>query len=511
MDRSKKAIRNVFTGVSNKLILMLFAFVTRTMFIRLLGAEFAGINSFFTNVISVLSLAEMGVGNVFMYYLYSAIAKKDEELISNLLGEFKRVYYCIILIILILGTCLIPFLRIVNTDIPFNQFLLYYELYLIDCIASYFVAYRLILIKADQRVYIIDLIQTISTICMYIMQLLVLILYKSFGGYLAIQIAFTIICNLLLNRLAVKDYPYTKRLRRKKRLIVLKDKNLWGNIKATFLFKISDTILDQTDCIIISILLGTLYVGYYYNYLLLITYLSALGGIIANGMLASYGDLVATSNKEHLYKMFIVSMRIFAFYGTVCTACYTNIVQDFVPIWIGENYLLDNRVIIAILLVFYLRMVTNTIWIYRSALGLFKSVQYINVFAAVINVVLSIIGGVIWGIPGIIIATAISRLLTSFWYEGMVVFKSLMKPVSDYFLYQLKDFLICIIVTLLSYIICGHITIGGIYGILIKLVITVILVSVFEYAVYRGTEEHRYIIWRLSNFFPSLESTSRKN
>ena len=40
MGRTQKATKNIVTGLVNKAALMLLAFVTKTAFIRLLGAEY---------------------------------------------------------------------------------------------------------------------------------------------------------------------------------------------------------------------------------------------------------------------------------------------------------------------------------------------------------------------------------------------------------------------------------------------------------------------------------------
>ena len=67
MGRSSKALKNVATGLINKVLMLFLAFATRTLFIRLLGAEYTGVSSLYTNILSVLSLAELGLSNVLMF------------------------------------------------------------------------------------------------------------------------------------------------------------------------------------------------------------------------------------------------------------------------------------------------------------------------------------------------------------------------------------------------------------------------------------------------------------
>lgn len=498
MGRSSNALRNVVVGLSGKVLLLVLAFSTRTLFIRLLGAEYTGVSGLYTNILSVLSLAELGLSNVLMFYLYGPIKDKDHRKIGQLVEEFKKIYTGIIICVLSMGIVLIPFLRyIVKSDLPLTEVITYYLMYLVNSVASYFVVYRTLVIKADQKDYIINLVQTLCLVGMYVLQIVYLLLIKSFLGYLFIQVMATIVSNLILNRIALHQYPFLKKKNvtriKSKEKVWIGRKELIDNIKATFLFKVSDTILDETDSIIISVMFGTIFVGYYYNYYMLITYIVAIAGIIANALVASYGNLNAEGNVEQSYKMFRVALMGFAILGTLCTSCFACVVQDFIPIWVGQEYVMDYRLVIAVLVVFYLRMVTNTMWMYRSAMGIFKEVQYINIGAAFLNIILSILMGRIWGVPGIIVATAISRLVTSFWYEGKIVFSKFKKPVRLYYMQQAKDFMICCLVLGASLKICSIVTVTGIGGIAIKLLISFVLTLLVELAAYYKTEEYGII------------------
>ena len=169
MDRSSKAFRNVMTGLINKVVLMLLAFATRTSFIRLLGAQYTGINSLYTNILSVLSLAELGLGNVLMFYLYSALKEQNKEEIKHLIELFKKIYEVIIILILGIGIVIIPFLRfIVKSDFNNFELTIYFLLYLLNSVSSYFVIYRTMVLNADQKSYISNICSTIATIFMYI-------------------------------------------------------------------------------------------------------------------------------------------------------------------------------------------------------------------------------------------------------------------------------------------------------------------------------------------------------
>lgn len=498
MGRTQQAAKNVFTGLLNKAALMLLAFITKTVFIRLLGAEYNGVSSLYTNILSVLALAELGVGNVLMFYLYSALKAGDEEEICALVYEFKKIYNAIIVCVSAIGIAIVPILQfLVNSNLDKTELIVYYLLYLANSVATYFVVYRTTVVRADQNEYILNNISTITTVVMYVLQLGYLYFFRDFLGYLIIQVCCTFANNLIQNYIAIKKYPYLKRKPTSKSNV--DRKKLFGNVKATFLFKVSDTILDQTDNIIISVMIGTLAVGMYTNYYMLIMYFVNIGGIIANGMVASFGNLYVEGNRDTSYKMLRISMLLFSYYGTFCTVCYVCVIQDFVPIWLGNQYLLGYDLIFSVISVFYLRMVTNTIWIYRSSMGLFKEVQYVNIAAAMINILLSILLELKIGIAGIIIATAISRLVTSFWYEAKVVFNRLNVSVTVYFKVQLKELVVTSFITFICFIIAKNICIAGLMGIFIKLMLCGSICGCVELLVHRNTVEQKLLIGKVKS------------
>lgn len=491
MNRTKKALRNVATGLLNKLVLFFMAFATRTVFIRLLGAEYTGINSLYTNILSVLSVAELGLGNVMMFYLYGALREKDEARINYIVFYFRRIYLVIIAVVLGFGCLLIPFLGlIVKTDaFSYYEIASFYLFYLVNAVASYFVIFRTMTLQADQKNYICNLCTTISSVAMYLIQMVYLLIWRDFYGFLAIQVLSTVINNCVQNQIAKRHYPYLKQRIHDGRSY-LSGKEVFRDIKATFLFKVADTVLDQTDNIIISIMFGTVFVGYYTNYYMIVFYLVSIVSILVNGLIAGFGSLNAEKNMERSHEMFRCSMFMFSFIGCLCATVYLCVIQDFVTVWIGSEFLMPYDLVLAVLAVFFLRMCTNTVWIYRSTMGLFQSVQYINIIAAALNIVLSVLLGMVWGIAGVIAATAISRLLTSFWYEAKVVYHKFHKNVREYFGLQLKSFLLFIGAAGISFAACLMIQMNPWVNIILKSGICCVTVILSQWLFYRHTVEY---------------------
>lgn len=457
-SRTKRASRNVVIGVLSKLIVMVFAFSTKTLFIRLLGVEYNGVNGLYGNILAVLALSELGVGNVLNYSLYSALRNNDTDKVKSLVSYFRKIYYGIALAVSLIGLALVPFLHyIINSDLPQNELITFYLLYLANSVASYFVVYKTTVIIADQNNYISSICEIATTIIMYVAQIAYLLIFKDFLGYLIIQVACTILKNILLNFITNKKYPYLKHLSNDGITLPQEDRNrIVDNIKSTFLYKIAAVILNNTDNILISIIVGTVYVGYYSNYYMVISYITVFIGIFITGITASLGNLNSENNNESSYQMFSILSLIFAFIGTIEACCLINCFQPFIQIWIGHKNVMGFSWVIVIVLNLYLNTLMNPIWMFRETMGLFKQVRYIMLITAGLNIVLSIVLGVLFGVPGILAATFIAKIASQYWFEPRILFKKMNKPVRIFYTNQIKQVLVMIISVVLSYVACKY-------------------------------------------------------
>ena len=479
--RSKKSFRNIGTGFANKLLTFLFAFATRTIFIRLLGAEYTGVNGLYSNILALLTLADLGINSVLAYSLYQALSEGRKDLIASLVHCYRKIYVTIGLTILGLGVAVIPFLSlIVNSSLPEGSIKLYYVLFLINTVASYFFAYKTIIIDADQSQYISNTVTTLSVLIMYILQIAYLLLRKDFVGYLLIQIACTIGKNVVLTIIAERRYPYLK----DKTIVddgLVEKKGILKNVEATFVYKVCTVLINNTDNIIISIVIGTVAVGYYSNYYLLIQYIAAYIYAITTGLMASVGNYNAMSNKDEVYELYNSILLLYSYISCICVTAFFCCIQAFVPIWIGKEFLLDNNCVIAMLLCFYLQHVHTPNTMYRETLGLFIDVKYIMIPTVIINIVLSVWLGKSFGIAGVLYATSISKLLTNFWREPQIIFsKRFNKPVRFYYFKQAKLLLVTVICVVSSYMICNRIN-GGIVIVFVRAILAFAIASVIWY------------------------------
>ena len=170
MQRTKNAVRNLVFGFINKMIIMLFPFVIRTIIIRELGAGYLGLGSLFTSILQVLNLAELGFSSAVVFCMYKPIAEKDSETICALLNLYKQIYRIIGIVILVIGLALTPFLPyLIKGTVPngINIYILYY-IYLFNTAITYFLfAYKSTLLVAHQRNDVVSNISSLTNILQY--------------------------------------------------------------------------------------------------------------------------------------------------------------------------------------------------------------------------------------------------------------------------------------------------------------------------------------------------------
>lgn len=496
-SRLKNSAINVFFGILSQATVIILNFITRTVFIKMLGEEYLGINGLFTNILSMLSLADLGFDVAVVYSMYKPIAEKDNKKLAGLMNFYKKVYIIIAIMIAIIGISIIPFLNnIINLENEIEHVVLYYLLYLINTIMTYLLANRVAIINADQKMYIIKRYTTIFKIIQAILQIMALVIAKSFFVYLLIQI----LCNLLINLYgaykARKMYPFIRN--KKSKITKEEQKSIFSNVKSMFIYKIGAVMLTNTDGIIISKYINTIMVGFYSNYLTIMSAIDTFLTIIFTSITASVGNLnvSATGEKktEILYKLDFIANWGYGF----CSVCLFTLCGHFIGLIWGTKYILSNIVLMTIVINFYIVGNSQPIILYRNTTGMFKEAKYIFIWTSIINISLSIILACILPTEelklfGILIATPISRVLTNVWYEPYKLFTIFLntKP-KKYYIKKIKDFLIVMIVILITYYIASVFKELNIVNFILKVIICMIVPNIIYWIFYRKTNEFKF-------------------
>lgn len=422
--RTHYSILNIMTGLGGFVINTLLGFVCRIVFVRCLSADYLGVNGLFTNILSMLSLAELGVGSAIVFALYKPLAENDEEKIASLMQLYSKAYRSIGTIIAAVGLLLMPFIGLIikeQPDIAESIYLLY-AINLFNTASSYFFSYRTSLLIAAQRNYIVSGVSYIITILQSGVQMIFLLAFKNYVGYLLIQTAGTLIYNLTVSRIAVKQFPFIAD-KNVKPLEKAEKRRLFANVRDLMFYKLSGALVNCTDNILITFFNGLTTTGIASNYTLLVNTLSSILNQVFGGLTASIGNHNASEDSEKQYEMFsFLNMMNFWFFGWAALGILFCS-SDLVRLFFGESYVLPTEIPFIMALNFYTFGVVSVIGTYKDTLGLFHYGRYLQLITGMLNIVLSIILGKLWGVFGIFAATVISRMCTHLWYTPYAVFR----------------------------------------------------------------------------------------
>ncbi len=477
-SRSAKAIKNSFFGFANQIVKLLFSFVSRTIFIKILGEQYLGVNGLYSNILTVLSLADMGLGNVMLFSLYKPVLEDDKDGIAALLKYYKKLYRYIMLAILTIGVMFIPFLKyVVNSDLEYNKLILYYVLNLLNSVASYIAIYKSALINADQKNYIVSNIQTVFAVFQNFGQAVLLVFTGNYTLYLCFQVVCTVLTNITVNLKAGRLYPFLKGKMENCNAQIADKGRIIKDLKSTFLYRSGTIIMNYTDNILISVIIGTVFVGYYSNYAMLVSMVSMFLSIITQALISGLGNLNAEKNKDKSYDTFKNLVVFYQWISTLCSLCLIAVINDFITIWIGKEYLLSAWTVAAIVFNFYIGHVTSPVWMYRETCGLFSQIKYVMLAASLINIILSFILGKYFGIAGIIVATPIARILTVVWYEPGILFRKIFqKNVCNYWKLQVWQIVNITVSVIICSSVCRFIS-SSFFGICAKVVVIIVITT----------------------------------
>lgn len=492
--RTKKSIRNVLSSLIGQFFGIIINLITRAFFVKTLTSDLLGLDGLFSNILTLLSLVELGVGPAMTYSMYKPLANKDNEKIKSLIKLYKKLYFSIGGLIFIIGISIIPFLKyFINSSVTIDNIYLIYILYLVNSCISYFYSYKNSLLITDQRKYIYNIYHYICMVAYNIIQIITLIIYHNYILFLASHTIFILIENILLVRKTNKLYPFIKE-KNVKELDKEESSKIAKNIKAMVMHKIGSVVINATDNIILSKYVGLNAVALYSNYLLITNNLKKIITQIFDSVIASIGNLVAEGNNKKIYEIFN-KMFFFNYYiYTVICVCLFILFNDFIYIWVGKDYLFNTALVFIIVLNFFLSGMRKTVLAFRDAMGLYWYDRYKPIIEAIINIIFSIILGKKYGTIGVLIGTLISNVSTNLWIEPLVLYKYGFKhSVSDYYKKYIIYFITFLIYTFtINYIVNYIFKVNTLILFIGKTIITFILINLILIITNKKNENFLY-------------------
>lgn len=410
MTRSEKSTKNAIAACIFQCVYLLLSFVTRFVMIKYIGLTAVSLNGLFTEVLSMLSLVELGVGSAIVYNLYKPLAENDIPKLTALMTLFKKAYRTIAFVIFAIGLCFLPRidLFVSKIDVSMSYLRLVYFLFLVKTASSYLLSYKTSLINADQKAYIVSICNIITKVLFTILELFILIFTQNFILYLIFEICYIISTNVILSHIANKHYPF---LKENGELSKEESKGIFHNIKNIFITTICTRITSSTDNILISTLVGTIQVGIYSQYSMFINGVNTMIRQINNGAVASIGHVMIHDSKEHCHEILCNLTFMNFMIGSICGSCLLTMLNPFISIVFGSQYVIDNFTLYVICYNFFLATICHCIWNFTNVSGLFAKDKNIGIIGTVFNLIVSIIFGKYCGMVGIFAGTAITHFI----------------------------------------------------------------------------------------------------
>ncbi|MDR1185642.1 MAG: hypothetical protein LBK67_12735 [Coriobacteriales bacterium] len=475
--RLKNSVRNLVIAWIGQAVFIICYFVTWGIFGHMLSTDNNTVQALFTPVLSILTISELGIGTAISYALYKPLAEDDETKTRSLMRFFKRTYYVIGIVIAAMGLCLTPFIQYLidgELSIPLSQLRIYFLCFVLNASISYFFSYKGALIVADQKKFIVAIIQYASQSAMCLVQIAILLLTQNYLLFLICMITFTLVQNVLTARRADKMYPFLKNKQGIKPLDKDTLKSIKKNVAALVVHRIATITATPLSTIIIST--GIPYATYptavasYYYYNQVVMALYRIMDQAFEAIVASVGNLAITASKERQIEVFEVAFFVNALLYTVTAVPLLCLFNSFIgEFWIGEKYALPLLTSILITVLYYLKGMRSTVLSFLNAYGLFWQTRYKAVAETVALLVLSLLLVRSYQITGVVLAGIISTVFVSTLIEGFMLFKHGLKASNTrYFLHFALYSGIAALLGFMAFEACQLITVAGIMGFLLK-------------------------------------------
>lgn len=510
-SRTLQSLKNVSAIWVGQFVSILCTFAVRMVFVRYLSQDYLGLETLFANVLTILSLAELGVAAAIVFSLYEPLATEDHEAVKSIMRLFKRAYTIIGIVIAVVGCILAPHIELFigeTPDIPYLH--VYFLFFVANSSVSYFFSYKASLITADQKNYIVSLIRYGFQILLCIAQALVLILTSNYFLFLTCMLIATLGQNICYSIAANKMYPY---LREKDIQPIDPDvlNAIKRNVSGMVIHKTSSIVNAPVNGVVLSVFSNLSTVAIYGNYLLVMNTLGKLVDQMFDAIISSIGNLNVTESKERQYEVFRTSFFVNAFIVGTFTVCYLPLVSPFIEFAFGPDYLFPFDVVVLFAIWFYFRGIRDATLSFISAYGLYWETKWKALAETIFLLCTTIPLTYFFGIRGLLIANIIVQVCISLLFEGLIMHKhGLMRGAGKYFASAILYSLVALVLCLVSAFAVSLIPDSAIVRFLIGGVICVIIGLGGYFIVFNRTREFQEVTGIAKSLFNRIFKRSEK-
>lgn len=493
-SRTLQSLKNVGAIWAGQLVSVLCTFVVRMVFVRFLTQDYLGLETLFSNVLSILALAELGVASAIVFSLYEPLAKNDHEAVKSIMRLFKRAYTVIGIVIATIGCLLAPHIELFIGEAPDIPYLhVYFLFFVANSSVSYFFSYKASLITADQKNYVVALIRYGFQILLCIAQATVLVLTQNYFLFLTCMLLATLGQNICFSIVANKMYPYIK-----EKDVQPIDPDVLGTIKRNVsgmvIHKTSSVVNAPVNGVVLSAFSNLATLAIYGNYLLVMNTLGRIVDQMFDAIVSSVGNLNVTESKDRQYEVFRTAFFVNALCVGALTVCYLPLVSPFVEFAFGPDYVFPFDIVILFAVWFYFRGIRNAALSFISAYGLYWQTKWKALAETIVLLCTTIPLTHFFGVRGLLIANIVVQICISLTFEGLIMHKhGLMRSAGKYFAAAALYTLVALALSALATVVVSFIPGNAVIRFLVGGVVCVIIGFGGYFAIFSRTRECREV------------------
>ncbi len=438
MDK-KKGLLNVSVAIAFRVIILIANILVRRYLIRYIGNEINGLNSLYISLLDVLAVAELGVGSAITFCMYSPIVNGDNDKVSALYHLFTKLYLIIGGIILICGCSIMPALPYIAKDYQSVDVNLYFTfgLMLISVVMTYAYSSKTSLINAYKNNYVTTTISSIATITQYCLQIVVLVVTRSFVWYLVCRIISSALQWIVTEIFA--RHKYGNIISNKQKIDSEEKKEVTKNIKAMFMHKIGGVLVNTADSLIISAFIGIAILGKYSNYTTIVVAMISVITLCFTPLTSVIGHMYVGESKEQTKKYFNFFHTFNYVLGIIFFLGYYAVIDNLVTILFGNELELAKTISFVITANNFIQFMEQSVRLFKDSSGMFYYDRWKCLFEGILNVGLSILFVCVfpeqYKVVGVIAATIITNLTICHVVEPFVLYKhTLQTSAKEYYI-----------------------------------------------------------------------------
>lgn len=425
---------NIKVGMFFYILSLFLAFFSRKVFLNCLGAEFIGLTGMLMNIMSFLSVAELGIGTSIVYFLYKPLQEDNHERINEIMSMLAFLYRCIGLIIGSCGILISLFFPWwfghLGTRLPLVYFAFYS--FLATTVSAYVFNYKQLLVSANQKQYLVNAYFQTIAIVQSLTQILLAYYYRNLWLWVVVGLVFTIIGIIVFNIRIRQLYPWLRINLKEGRENLKRYPEILKKTRQIFVQRIKDFILYKSDELLVGMFVSVVQVAFYGNYTIITSKLNFLVNVLSDGMNAGVGNLVAEGDEKNIMKVFweLTAVR-FLISGAIVFSLLLFL-QPFVTYWFGRQYRLSDLIVFLLVFNIFIYLSRGVVENYISAHGLYSDV-WVAWTELALNICITLCLAPFYGIVGILLGKILSVFFIAvFWKPYFLFSRGLKQSVTVY-------------------------------------------------------------------------------